>query len=823
MGSKQIEHLRGLGIEETATLFGCDVTSGLTQAEAGNRLKINGSNEILEKKTNRLFLFLKKFWGLTAWMLELIIVLSWFLHKEFDSYIVAGLLVFNAIIGFVQEQNAARAVDTLKNQLHVNTKVLRDGTWRIIPARELVPGDIIRVRIGDFVPADVKIFQGDIRVDQSALTGESIEARKGSTEIIFSGSIITHGEASGIVILTGASTYFGRTIQLVQIARPKLHAETMIAAVIKRLLLIVALLVVIALFFSLWRGMNPLELLPLTLVLLLGAVPVALPAMFTVSMALGSRELTKQGVLVTRLNAPDDAARMDILCVDKTGTLTLNQMSVADLIPLNGFTQDEILLFGALASQEANHDAIDMALIKAARQKGLLNDHFVQKSFTPFDPKTRKTEAVIKNGNQEFRILKGSFKTITQICRLEDRAITDLKTKADALAMKGYKTLAVAKALTDGKLALVGLVALHDPPRSDSQKMINELNSLGVSVRMLTGDALPIATEIARTVGIGERIIKASEFNELARTDPEKAAELVENNDGFADVYPEDKYLIVKNLQARGHIVGMTGDGVNDAPALKQAEVGTAVSRASDVAKGAASIVLTGEGLSGIISPIIIGRKTFRRINTWILNKVARTVLKTCFVVFPYLFLGKYVINASAMLVMIFMTDFVKISLSTDNVRWSKKPETWDIDRSIRVAVVIGLVMVAEAFGLLALGLNYFHLAASNEALNTFSFEILLFFAMFSIFVVREKGHFWNSTPSKTMLLVISADLLLGISLATFGLLGFKAIPLFQTITVIGYTSLCSFVINDLIKFNFLKKWDRQTLSVPAVLQPPLV
>jgi len=806
-GQKEIDKFRNMDAESVLKLFNSDSGSGLQQREAENRLKQYGYNEVPEKKTNPTFRFLAKFWGLTAWMLELIIILSWFLHKTSDAYIVTGLLVFNAIIGFMQEQNAANAVEALKKKLQVNARVLRDGVWRTIPARELTGGDIIRIRIGDFVPADVKIIRGEIGIDQSALTGESMEVEKKSEEIIYSGSIVTRGEASGIVVLTGINTYFGRTVQLVQIAKPKLHIETIISKVVKWLLMIVAALLLIAFVASFLQGINPLEILPLMLVLLLGAIPVALPAMFTVSMALGSLELVKRGVLVTRLSAPDDAARMDILCVDKTGTITVNKMSVAKVIALNGYSENDLLLYGALASHEANHDSIDTAFINAANEKNLLDTSIIRKTFTPFDPKTRRTEAEIKKGDEQFQVIKGSFVVLAELCGLQDRDKSDLEAKINEFAQNGYRALAVAKEKIKNKPELVGLVALHDPPRSDSKKLITELKELGVSVKMLTGDALSIAREVAKAVGIGDRIIKISELKEADEPNQIKAAEIAEKTDGFAEVYPEDKYLIVKDFQAKGHIVGMTGDGVNDAPALKQAEVGTAVCNATDVAKGAASIVLTDEGLTDIIGPIKIGRMMFQRINTWILNKIARTILKTCFVVFAFLISGKYVISASAMLIMIFMTDFVKISLSTDNVKWSKKPAVWDINGLVKVAVVLGLIMLIEAFGLLYIGLNYFNLNADNAALSTFSFEILFFFAMFSILVVREKGHFWDSAPSKTFLSVISIDMILGAVFPTFGFLGFKAIPLIQTLAVIGYSFIFSLIINDFIKFVLLKKW----------------
>jgi len=807
----------GVNIASILKILKSDPAIGLKETEVESRLRQYGYNEVLETKPNKLLLFLSKFWGLTSWMLELIIILSWFLHKNLDAYIVAGLLVFNAIIGFIQEQNAANAVEALKKKLQVKVRVLRDAIWKTMDARELVPGDIIRTRYGDFVPADIKIIKGWIGVDQSALTGESRQVEKTTNEIVYSGSIITRGEASGIVILTGASTYFGKTVQLVQIARPKLHIENIISQVVKWLLIIVAVLLLIAFVVSLLQGINPvrngvsngvnlLEILPLMLVLLLGAIPVALPAMFTVSMALGSLQLVKSGVLVTRLNAIDDASRMDILCVDKTGTITINKMTIAKLIPFKGLNEDDVLLCGSLASQEANHDPIDIAFINAAREKNLLNNHFVQESFIPFDPKLRRTEATVKKDHREFKVMKGSFAVLAEICGLDDKEKAEAEMKINEFAKNGYRTLAVAKSAVDGeeKPQIVGLAALHDPPRPDSKNLIEEIRKLGVEVKMLTGDALPIAQEIARAVAIDGKIIKTPEWKELNESNPTKALKLAEKSSGFAEIYPEDKYLIVKNFQAKKHIVGMTGDGVNDAPALKQAEVGIAVSSATDVAKGAASIVLTDKGLIDVITPIKIGRMMFQRINTWILNKISRTVLKTCFVVFAFLILGKFVISATAMLIMIFMTDFVKISLSTDNVRWSQKPSVWDIKGLVKLAIVLGLIMVIEAFGLLFFGLHYFNLLQAQDLLNTFSFEILLFFAIFSILAVREKGHFWNSLPSKTLLAIILADVVFGIVLSTFGLLGLAAIPLNITLMVIGYAFIFSLVINDFIKYILL-------------------
>jgi len=803
--SKEIIDSHKMKAEEVVKLLRSDLNLGLKQAEVENRLKQYGYNEVPEKKINPVIRFVKRFWGLTAWMLEIIIILSWILQKYTDFHIVTALLFLNSILGFAEEQKASSAVEELKKKLQVNAKVLRDGMWKTVPARMLVPGDVVRVRSGDFVPADVKITMGELEVDQSALTGESMEVEKKSDDVLYSGSVVKRGEANGVVTLTGVNTYFGRTAQLVQIARPKLHMEEVVSKVVKWLLVIVATLLGLALIFSFSKGINLLEILPLILVLLLSAIPVALPAMFTISMAIGSMELVKKGVLVTRLSASEDAATMNVLCADKTGTITMNKLSIANVIPLNEFTEQEVIFYGALASQEANQDPIDLAFIAVAKQKNLIDDSFVQKKFVPFDPKTRRTEALVQRGDQEFRVIKGAVNVVAQACGLEN-TIGELEARIGEFAIKGYRTLAVAKTEEKNQPKLVGLVMLYDVPRSDSKQLIEELKELGISVKMLTGDALPITREIAKGVGLRENVIKVSDLKEFIKENPAKAAEVAEKSDGFAEIYPEDKYILVKNLQANRHVVGMTGDGVNDAPALRQAEVGIAVSNATDVAKGAASVVLTNEGLTSIVALIENGRIIYERITAWILSKIIRTLQMASLVVLSFLITGSYIVSAFAIILLFFMTDFVKISLATDNLRWSRKPDTWNITGLVKAAVILSLLVIAESFGLLYIGFKYFHLTANDPALYTFTFEILFYSAMFLIFNVRERGHFWNSMPSKTLLTAIILSMIATTVMATVGIPGLKAISLSQTLFVIVYSFLFSLMVNDLIKFVLVKK-----------------
>jgi H+-transporting ATPase len=790
--------------EEVVEALQSNPERGLGSSEVEARLEHYGYNEVPEKKTSLKVMFAKKFWGLTAWMLEAIVVLSWFLHRYPDMYIVTGLLVFNAIIGFEEEQRASKTVETLKEKLRVGARVLRDGSWKTVTARELVPGDIVRTRAGDFVPADVKLVAGELEVDQSALTGESMQVEKGPDSLLYSGSIVKRGESNGVVVSTGLETYFGRTTQLVQLAKPKLHMEEVVSNVVRWLLAIVIALLVLAVAFSILEAKDLLQLLPITLVLLLSAIPVALPAMFTVSMAMGSMELTRKGVLVTRLDASEDAATMNVLCADKTGTVTMNKLSIANIIPLNGFTEQQVVLYGALASQEANQDPIDLSFINTAKQQGLLTSSYKQEAFTPFDPKTRRTEATIRENGHEFKALKGAVNTIARACQLDSNSAKALETKVNDFASRGYRTLAVAKTNQRKQPELVGLVTLRDPPRPDSEQLIHELKELGVSVKMLTGDALPIAKEIAKDVGLGGDIIKISDLKESTKKDSIEAVQAAEKSDGFAEIYPEDKYTIVKSLQATKHVVGMTGDGVNDAPALRQAEVGIAVNNATDVAKSAASVVLMTEGLTSIIDLVKNGRVIYERITAWILSKIVRTLQIATFVVLSFLLTGNYVVSAFAIILYFFMTDFVKIALSTDNQKWSTKPDTWNITGLVKASLALSALVIAESFVLLYAGLNLFHF--TDETLYTFTFEILFYSAMFLIFNVRERDHFWSSKPSKTLLTAILASIVVATMVTTTGLPGLTCIPLTATLFVMLCSAAFSLILNDIIKFSLVKR-----------------
>jgi len=794
-------------VPDTLATLHVDPAMGLARAEVDTRRKEHGFNEVAETKGHPVRMFLAKFWGVSAWMLELIMVLSAVLRNYSDLAVVGVLLVVNAVLGFMQEHRAAGVVETLRRKLQVSARVLRESAWQVVPARELVPGDIIRVRPGDIVPADVKLLTGAMSIDQSALTGESKDADKAPGEVLSSGSVVRRGEGNGVVMLTGAQTFFGRTTELVQQAKPKLHVEAVVSKVVRWLFVIVGALLAVVLVLSLIRGVPLLQMVPLLLVLLMSAVPVALPVMFTVSMAVGAKELAKRGVLVTRLSAAEDAATMDVLCVDKTGTITMNQLAVTGVIPLEGATELDVLVSGALASQESNQDPIDLAFLAAAKDRKVFDGQpaVTPVSFTPFDAKNRRTEAVVEQNGQRQRVMKGAVRTVAEACGLQPPAIEALEARVSDAATKGYRTLAVARGPETGTLALVGLVTLFDPPRPDAKQLIATLRGLGVSVKMLTGDALAVASEMARGVGL-PNIRRVGDLKaEAAAQAGDKAADLFAGADGFAEVYPEDKYVVVQHLQAAGHVTGMTGDGVNDAPALRQAEVGIAVSSATDVAKGAASVVLTEPGLTNIVSLVEQGRTIYQRILTWIVNKISRTILKAAFVAIAFVVTGKFVVSAFAMLLLVFMTDFAKISLATDNVRSSKAPETWNIGGYITVSVVLGVMMVAEALLLLWFGWTRWGLATNDRALYTFSFLMLLYFAVFSVVSARERRWFWATMPSRTHMAALLADALVGTVLTRVGLPGLAPLPWSQTLLAFTYALVSCLVVNDAVKVLMIR------------------
>jgi len=780
-------------ITEVLSELKVQVKKGLSDEDVKQRQTTYGINEVAEKKQLLVLLFLKHFWGLTVIMLEITIVLSFLLQKYVDVYLIGGLMLFNAIIGFIQESKAAKTVQALKQSLQVLVRVLRNSKWQQVLASQLVPGDIIRVRTGDFMTADAKIIDGEAGADQSALTGESMLLSKKEGDMLFSGSVIKNGECNAVVTATGVNTFFGKTIQLVQMAKPRLHMEEVVANVVKILFSIVLVFVGITIAVSLLRGETILAMLPLVLILLVTAVPVAMPAMFTVSMAKGSQQLAAKGILVSRLSATEDAATLTTLCIDKTGTITQNKLSVQDIEAAENFTKDDILRYGVLASVAANNDPIDMAFLQKATDNKTNFSGYQQTSFTPFSATIKRTEAMVQKDGKQFKVMKGAYNTIKGLCNLQQSKLDII---VDGWAAKGFKTIAVA-IQRDNITSMVGIAALVDPPLSDSAKMISGIKELGVIVKMLTGDALPIAKEIATQVGVGDDIVAARLLRQQA-TEGDSYAIIIAHN-GFAEVLPEDKFTIVKTLQQHHEITGMTGDGVNDAPALKQAEVGIAVKSATDAAKQAASVILLNEGLESIINLITVGRTIHHRITNWVVSKISKTLFTVVYVCVAYIITSQFVVSAFDMVLLLFIIDFVTLTLSTDIVSWSKNPESWKIKPLVKHGFILGMLLIAEALLWLIIGKKYFELTDINQ-LHSFGFASLFFASIFNIFVVRTPTRFYKQPIGKNLLIAIIADIVFACIILSIGLPGFTTLPLIVTGSSLLYFALCSLTINDWVK-----------------------
>lgn len=800
--------MSNLGVE-TGTSTNLD--QGLTSDEVSRQRAKYGRNEIPEHHENLLKMFLKRFWGISPWMLEITIVLTGVMGKFIEMFVILTLLIFNAILGFLQEEKANHALMYLKQRIRPNARIKRNGTWVIIPAEEVVPGDVIRVRLGDLVPADISLREGQMEVDQSALTGESLPVEKVIGDIVYSGSTVKQGESTGVITAIGINTYFGRTVDLIQFAKPKLQMEIVTSKVARTMLIMVAGLLIIGIIFGLLKGADLEDLIILAIILLIASIPIALPTVITVTTALGSLELSKNGVLVTRLDSIEDAALMNILCADKTGTITQNRLTFEGGINFKDNLED-IIRYGTLASNESDQDPIDLAFVQAAKERHVSLTNYIQTKFIPFDPILRRTSAIISHDGEQFIAVKGALKAILALCDMTLNEKTELEKQVEVFSSKGHRVIAVAHGNFKGEkdeiapnsLSLSGIAAFYDPPRSDSAQMIHELADLGVTIKILTGDGLPIAKSIAQQIGIGSEIISIKELKNAPNE--EARFQLLSTKNGFAEIYPEDKYFIVKSLQNHGHIVGMTGDGVNDAPALRAAEVGIAVSNATDIAKQAASAILTSGGLEHILDFIKSGRRIYQRIVTWVLNKIIKTFLIVVFTIFAFLITDFLIINVLGMLLLLFFNDFITVSISTDRVSYSKTPDTWNITGLVKVAVCLGSAIVVESLGLLFLGDNIFGLLSNEAQLHMFVLVFLVIAGLCILLIARERKHFWNSRPSTPLTIAIIGATLVVSVLSQVSLPSLAAIPLSALGLVLGYSVTTCLFLNDFLKIFIVKK-----------------
>jgi H+-transporting ATPase len=730
---------------------------GLTEEEARKRLQENGPNSIPEQRRHPLRAFFKKFWAPVPWMLEAILLLEVALGHDTEAAIIALLLLVNATLSSIQEARTRSALDLLRARLALNARALRDGTWRVVPAETLVQGDVIYLRVGDLVPADVEIAGGQLLCDHSALTGESLPVEIGVGTGTFTGAVVRRGEATAKVTATGIRSFFGKTAELVRLAKSRGHFEELILKIVRALVALDIVLVAAVLIYAVAAKLPFAEVVPFALMVLVASVPVALPATFTLATALGSLELTRKGVLVTRLSAVEDAAAMDVLCTDKTGTITKNELTVVSTYALPGHTEDEVLRFAALASNDATQDPIDTAILGAARGRGLLANAPERLRFVPFEPALKRSQAFFRMGESTLHVAKGAPQVIASL----DARHPDVLSTVEHLAAKGQRVLAVASG-PEEHLELVGLIGLEDPPREDSKAVVARLQELGVRVVMVTGDGLSTARAVASEVGIGTRALPRD-----AITNVSGCPLMIAN--AFGGVFPEDKIHLVAALQRAGHVVGMTGDGVNDAPALRQAEFGVAVASATDVAKGAASVVLTSPGLAGVLDAIETSRRIYQRMLTYTMNKIVKTFHVSLLLGIGLLVTGVFVTTPRLILLLLLANDFVTISIATDRVPFSAHPDRWDVKALVTSALVLAGAWLTVSSTVFFLGRDYWLLDVPR--LQTLVFVALVFTSQATVYLVRERRHFWSSAPGRWLVVGTVADLAVVTVLATRGIL----------------------------------------------------
>ncbi len=742
--------------------------SGLTAAEAANRLEQYGRNEVVEEQPGLLRTLLSYFWGPIPWMIEAALVLSLLVRHWGDAVVIGLLLAMNGVVAFLEERQATNAIAALKQRMARTGHVHRDGVWQDVPVAELVPGDRVRVRLGGIVPGDARLLDdSEVTVDQSALTGESLPVTRSRGDALFAGAIVTRGEADALVYATGTQSFFGRTTELVSTAGTVSHFQQAVLRIGHALIGMAVVIVAITVAVSVLRGNSVLSMLEFALVVTIASVPVALPAVLSVTMAVGARTLARSRAVVSHLPAVEELGGMDVLCADKTGTLTQNNLAVAEDWVAPGADPDLMYAAAALASRAEDRDPIDLAILAAAPD--LPRDSV--RSFVPFDPVTKRTEATLGGSH---KVSKGAPQVIARLCE-SDSATSDMPPVVEGFAKRGFRSLGVAETRPDGRWRLLGVIALADPPREDSADTIHAAADLGVAVKLVTGDQGPIAREIARQVGLGDDILAAGSLGSGTAANQDDAdpvdselASTVEAADGFAEVFPEHKYRIVRALQARGHIVGMTGDGVNDAPALKQADAGIAVSGATDAARAAADVVLLAPGLSVIVEAIRQAREIFARMTSYATYRIAETIRVLLVIALAIVVAGYFPVTAGMIVLLAVLNDGAILAIAYDRARGSATPTSWDMGRVLTVATAIGLMGVAETF--LLFGIAHAGFDLGQDTIRTLIYLKLSVSGHLTIFVTRTRSSFWTPpAPAPLLLGAVLGTQTIATLIAVFG------------------------------------------------------
>jgi H+-transporting ATPase len=784
---------------------------GLSSKEAQKRLTKYGLNEITEEKVSPIRKFLNFFWGPIPWMIEIALILSLIIQHWQEFIIIFILLMINGFVGFYQEYTADNTIELLKEKLSYKAEVLRDGKWIELPSKEIVPGDVVRVHLGDVIPADVKLIEDNyLTVDESAITGESLPLDKKIGNIAYSGSIVQRGNIQGLVLATGLYTYFGKAANLVSKVKRKSHLEEAVVKIGDYLITLDILMVSFIFIAGLFRNQSFFDILGFSLVLTIASIPVAQPAVLSVTMTVGAKALATKKAIVSKLTAIEEMAGMDVLFSDKTGTLTKNKITIAEIAPYNKFVNDDVLFYAALASLKQDQDPIDQAILNMIEESETLSNNmkkYKTLKFNPFDPVCKSTEATVEYENKySFKASKGAPQVILSLIKENKDLKEKVNKDVDIFAEKGYRALGVAITNKEGEWEFTGLITLYDAPRKTSKKTIATAKSMGIDFKMVTGDHIAIARQTAKDIGLGTNIMLPSSI--LNQSDI-RAEKLVEEANGFAEVLPDHKYRIVELLQMKGKIVGMTGDGVNDAPALKKADVGIAVTNAVDAAKSAADIVFTKPGLSVIINAIRESYKIFHRMRSYSIYRVAETIRILIFTALVILIFNVYPVTALMLVLIALLDDIPVMTIAYDRTEQVNNPQRWDMFQVLGMSTFLGILGVISSFILFYIGIDVLKL--NGDVLQSLIFLKLVVAGHLTMFVTRNSGHFWSVRPSGIFFWSVILTDVFATLLVVYGVL---LTPIGWTLAALVWVySLAAFLIEDQLKIIFYKVLNHQGIK----------
>jgi H+-transporting ATPase len=799
-----MDDLKELSISDVLDKYSSNI-NGLSSNDVVERIAEYGYNEISEAEKSHLKKFFSYFWGPIPWMIEIALLLSLIIQHWQEFSIILLLLLINGAVGFWQEDRADDAIELLKEKLAFNAHVKRDGKWLQIPSKEVVPGDIVKIHLGDIVPADIKLIEGDyVTADESAITGESLPVDKTVGDICYSGSIIQKGQMNGIVFSTGMNTFFGRAAGLVSKAPNKSHLEQAVVKIGNYLIILDAIMVALIFIAGIIRHQGFFDILGFALVLTIASIPVAQPAVLSVTMTVGAMALAKKKAIVSKLAAIEEMAGMDILFSDKTGTLTKNKISIAQISPYNSYTEDDVIFYAGLASLREEQDPLDKAIIETIESSETLSEklkEFKTLKFNPFDPVRKSTLSEVSSSSGNIiKVSKGAPQVILSLIPENLALKAKVLRHIDVFASKGYRAIGVART-RNGEWDLLGLIALYDPPRKSSKATIKAAKSMGIEVKMVTGDHIAIAKEIAGELDLETNIMLPSSFLNLPDNE---AARVIESASGFAEVFPEHKYKIVELLQDKDKIIGMTGDGVNDAPALKKADAGIALSGATDAAKSAADIVLTKPGLSVIINAIKESYKIFHRMKSYSIYRVAETIRILIFTAMVILIFNFYPITALMLVLIALLDDIPVMTIAYDRTETVNSPQKWDMSKVIGLATFLGALGVVSSLILFYIGKVVLNL--DTGVIQSLIFLKLVVAGHLTMFVTRNTGHFWSVRPSGIFFWSVILTDIFATLLVVFG---WFLTPIgWQLAAFVWIYSLAAFILEDYLKIFYNQYMD---------------